>query len=107
MLAELDDLVSTRIGEDAARALLGEVARGVFRLEPFDAADVAEANDLLARYAGAGLGLADASVLVLSRRHRAGDVLTLDERHFRLVVTDWLPSSSLRILPADASGEGV
>jgi predicted nucleic acid-binding protein len=101
VLAELDDLVATRIGEAAERALLGEVARGAYQLEPFAAGDVAEANDLIERYSGTGLGLADASVLVLSRRHRVGDLLTLDERHFRLVVSDWLPSSSLRILPAD------
>ncbi|MDX6647139.1 MAG: hypothetical protein QOK40_2866 [Miltoncostaeaceae bacterium] len=52
--------------------------------------------------AGLGLGLADASVLVLSRRCSARDVLTLDERHFRAIAAGWLsPEPSLRLLPAD------
>ena len=101
VLAELDYLLATRVGEAAELTFLDEVGRGAYRLEPFTSTDVAEARTLLERYSGSGLGLADASILVLSRRHRASDVLTLDERHFRLIVADWLPVPSLRILPAD------
>jgi len=104
VLAELDYLLARRVGEAAQLALLEEVARGAYRLEPFGADDIAEAHALLARYSGLGLGLADASVLVLSRRYRTRDVLTLDERHFRAVAADWLaPERSLRLLPADRS----
>lgn len=101
MLAELDYLLATRVGTTAELALLEDVGRGAYQLEPFSGADVADAHGFLARYEDLGLGLADASVLVLSRRHRAADVLTLDERHFRAIVADWLPSRSLRLLPAD------
>lgn len=101
VLAELDYLVATRVGTAAELSLLEDVGRGAYQLEPFSQADVVEARSLLARYEGLGLGLADASVLVLSRRHRVADVLTLDERHFRAIVADWLPSRSLRLLPAD------
>jgi predicted nucleic acid-binding protein len=102
VLAELDYLLARRVGERAQLALLEEVARGAYRLEPFGAGDVADARALMARYAGLGLGLADASVLVLSRRYRVREVLTLDERHFRAIAADWLPAEpSLRLLPAD------
>jgi predicted nucleic acid-binding protein len=105
VLAELDYLLATRVGAGAQLALLDEVARGVYRLEPFAAVDVQKARELLARYSGLGIGLADASVLVLSHRHRAREVLTLDERHFRAIAADWLsPEPSLRLLPADGCG---
>jgi len=83
VLAELDYLLATRVGLDAERRLLAEVGRGVYRLEPFTAGDVADAEQLIARYADLDIGLADASVLVLAERYQAREVLTLDERHFR------------------------
>ncbi len=45
------------------------------------------------------IGLADASIVVLAVRHRVRDVLTFDERHFRVVASGGKP---LRLLPADA-----
>lgn len=83
VLAELDYLLGTRVGAAAQRALLDEVARGAYRLEPFGAEDVAEAARVVARYPGVHIGIADASIVVLAGRHGARDVLTLDRRHFR------------------------
>ncbi len=82
VLAELDDLLHTRVGRAAQAALLGEVAAGAYRLEPFGAADVRQAHDVIAKYADQTIGLADASIVVLAARHGARDVLTLDRRHF-------------------------
>jgi len=83
VLAELDYLLATRVGIDAERALLGEVGRGVYRLESFDAADIAAAERIVGRHATLDIGLADASLVVLAIRYGVRDVLTLDERHFR------------------------
>lgn len=85
VLAELDYLISTRVSSTAARAFLDQVAAGVYRLEPMEADDVAAACQIIDRYADLGLGLADASLVVLADRYRTSDVLTLDERHFRAV----------------------
>jgi uncharacterized protein len=82
VLAELDYLLATRVGIDAELALLDEVARGAFRLEPFGADDVATARELVARYRDLDIGVADASIVVLAQRHGVSDVLTLDHRHF-------------------------
>jgi hypothetical protein len=83
VLAELDYLLATRVSQDAERALLAEVGRGVYRLETFDADDIATAERLVGRYADLEIGLADASLVVLANRYGVRDLLTLDERHFR------------------------
>ncbi len=83
VLAELDYLLTTRVSADAQHAFLGEVARGAYRLERFTAEDVASAAAILGRYGDLGIGLADASIVVLAERYGVLDVLTLDHRHFQ------------------------
>ncbi len=101
VLAELDYLLSTRVSSRAALALLDEIASGAYQLEPFAADDVARAVELLRRYEGLDLALADASIVVLAERHAVRDLLTLDERHFRAVRGPH--GRPFRILPADAA----
>jgi predicted nucleic acid-binding protein len=54
----------------------------------------------VSRYADLAISLADASIVVLAERHGVRDVLTLDERHFRVLTTS--DGEPLRLLPADA-----
>lgn len=100
VLAELDYLSSARVGWSAEVALLGEVGRGAYRLEPFSEGDVAEVVGVIERYADLGIGLADASNVVLANRHHTLDILTLDERHFRVLRGP--RDRPFRLLPADA-----
>jgi predicted nucleic acid-binding protein len=99
VLAELDYLLATRVSRPAEQALLGQVADGVYQLESFDGGDIARVNEILDQYADLDLGLADASLIVLSERHHMVDLLTLDERHFRAVRGPG--GKPFRILPAD------
>ena len=99
VLAELDYLLTTRVSRNSARLLLGQVADGVYQLESFDAGDIARANEILNLYADLDLGLADASLIVLSERRDVLDLLTLDERHFRAV--HGAGGKPFRVLPAD------
>jgi predicted nucleic acid-binding protein len=99
VLAELDYLLATRVGEPARTSLLGEVARGAYDLQAFTAADIRNAIAVIKKHADLGISLADASIVVLAERHSTQDVLTLDERHFRVLSANRRP---LRVLPADA-----
>ena len=99
VLAELDYLLAARVGSSARTSLLAEVESGAYQLEPFSAADVREALTLIRRHSSLGVSLADASIVVLARRHAVADLLTLDERHFRTLTVDGRP---FRLLPADA-----
>jgi hypothetical protein len=85
--------------DERERALLGQVADGVYQLESFDAGDIARANEILDQYADLELGLAEASLIVLSERHDLVDLLTLDERHFRAVRGPG--GKPFRVLPVD------
>jgi uncharacterized protein len=101
VLAELDYLLATRVGASARKALLDEVVRGAYRLEPFSAADLEEAQRVIERHRDFGISLADASIVVLATRHETRDVLTLDERQLRVLMAKRRP---FRLLPADARG---
>ena len=100
VLAELDSLLATRVGSGAQLAFLGEVETGAYRLASFDAQDVGRARGIVEQYADLEIGLADASLVVLAERHRVRDLLTLDERHFRVLPAGGKP---FRLLPADLS----
>ena len=97
MLAELDYLIGKLAGVDAQLALLDEIARGAYDLATFSAHEVGLARNLAARYRGLRIGLADASIVVLAQRQADADVLTIDERHFRVLAAE----HPLRLLPAD------
>ena len=99
VLAELDYLVAKLAGEAVERELLAEVARGAYRLAEIAAGDIEEARAVVERHEGLGIGLADASIVVLSRRLGCLDVLTLDERHFR--VLQGFRDRPFKVLPAD------
>lgn len=99
VLAELDYLLSTRVGIDAETLLLSEVAEGAYRLEDFGPEDVGTAIELIDRYRELGIGLANASIVVIAARAGTNRILTLDERHFRAIRP--LRGRSFQIVPKD------
>lgn len=100
VLEELDYLIAKLANVETEIRLLHEVVSGAYTLAPFSADDLEEASGLIEQYSNLGIGLADASIVVIALRHHTRDVLTLDERHFRaLTGPDQRP---FRILPADA-----
>lgn len=85
VLAETDYLIQTRLGVDAECQLLDDVDAGVYTLVTFGGDDLAQASALVKQYADLGIGLTDASVVVVAARYRTVDLLSIDERHFRAV----------------------
>ena len=100
VLAELDYLLATRLGQAAELRFLDEVTRGAYQLAEFGPTEIADASAVIRRYAALDLGLADASIVVLADRYRCLDVLTLDQRHFRTVRGPG--GRPFRLLPFDA-----
>jgi uncharacterized protein len=100
ILCEIDHLLRRRGRRDAELGFLTEVAAGAYDIPVFGTHDVRAALDVIVRYQDVGIGLADASIVVLAGRYRTNRVLTLDERHFRALRTP--AGDPFVILPADA-----
>lgn len=99
VLCELDYLIAHSVGTLTELALLDEVSAGLYDLAEFGPEDVAEARRVIDRYDDLDIGLADASIVVLSRRVGTNRVFTLDERHFRALRTS--AGRPFRLVPSD------
>ncbi len=83
VVAEVDYLIVRDAGVDAELDFLRTVADRTYELVPFEVDDVVRALEIVARYRDLGIGVSDASLVVLAERYGTTRVLTLDERHFR------------------------
>ena len=101
VLAELDYLLMTRLGSAPQIALLDDIARGAYELVEFSSSDVERALRVMRRYSDLEIGLADASLVVLAERYGCNTLLTLDERHFRVVRAE-AHGKPFILLPTDA-----
>jgi len=100
ILAELDYLLREFLGIDAELDFLGSLLEGTFVLEPVTRSDLERCRELIAKYRGLDLGLADAAVMATAERLNVLRILTVDERDFRAVVSrDGRP---FHLLPADS-----
>ena len=97
VLAELDYMVSSRLGPRAMEPMFRDVAEGAYELAAFGSDDVSLAVSVMARYRSLRIGLTDASLVVLAERHGTKRLLTLDERHFRVVTP--LSGGAFELLP--------
>jgi uncharacterized protein len=98
-VAEADYLILTRLGIDVELAFLDDLAEGTFLVECLTREELGAARDLARRHRDLEIGLADASLVVLARRHRTRRIVTFDERAFRAVAP--LQGGSFTIFPAD------
>ena len=95
VVAELGYLVASRLGSTAEQRVMAELASPAYVLATVDRDDLRACTELISRYAG--IGVTDASMLVLADRLGVGRVLTLDRRHFEAART---PSGrALTIVP--------
>ncbi len=79
---ETDQLLRSRVNESAARKFLSALAQGQHEVAFLSAGVFKRAAEIDARFAGLGLGLADASIMAFAERHDL-PVLTFDFEHFR------------------------
>ena len=99
VLAEADHLAATRGGPVALRALRADIRAGAYLVDWWPSA-AREAAQVADRYADLGIGLTDASLVVLAARVGSTDIATFDERHFRAIVP-LRGAPAFRLLPLD------
>ncbi len=100
ILSEIDYLIGAKLGVQAELDFMDDILTGAFTLEPFTITDLRRSRELLNQYSTLNLGLADAAVISTAERVGTRRILTVDERHFRVVrASDGKPFT---LLPADA-----
>lgn len=99
VVAELDYLLRHRVSTQAAHLGIEELAGGAYDIPVFGPLDLQRALEVDQQFADLGLGMTDASLVVLATRYGTRDILTLDHRHFRQLVA--LQGGRFRLLPAD------
>jgi len=100
ILSEIDYLIGAKLGVQAELDFMDDILAGAFTLEPFTIADLRRSRELVDQYSTLNLGLADAAVISTAERVGTRRILTVDERHFRVVrASDGKPFT---LLPSDA-----
>lgn len=82
VLTEATHLMMRWLGPDAAQALLREVADGAIAVWQWPTAQTERITQLMARYAGLPMDLADASLVLLAEDLGHGRILSTDARDF-------------------------
>lgn len=100
ILSEVDYLLGAKLGVSAELDFMDDILGGAFTLESFTVADLRRSRELVDQYTTLDIGLADAAVIATAERLGTRRILTVDERHFRVVrAADGKPFT---LLPADA-----
>ncbi len=98
-LCEIDYLATTRHGGGTSTRILTELAEPEYEIASFTTADLTAAIDVMRTYEDLNIGLTDASLVVLAKRYKTNEILTLDQRNFRTVRS--LTGRHFRLLPFD------
>jgi predicted nucleic acid-binding protein len=85
VVAEVAQLVASRLGPRAEVLFLGDLAGGSFIVDHVAAGDWLRIADLVWRYRDLRLGTVDASVIAAAERLGLSTIATLDRRHFGVV----------------------
>jgi predicted nucleic acid-binding protein len=101
VVTEVDHLLRARYGSAPSELFRRDLADGAFDAECLSPEELSVAAAVAGSYDDLGLGLADASLVVLAARHDERRLATLDLRHFRAVRP--LQGGAFTLLPADGS----
>jgi predicted nucleic acid-binding protein len=99
LLAEIDYLLTSRLGADSSVEFLESIESGAFMLVAPSGDDMVRCRELMVQYRDLPLGLADATVVATSERLQIQRIFTVDQRHFRAIQPRGL--GHFIILPAD------
>jgi predicted nucleic acid-binding protein len=104
VVAEVDYMLSSRLGRAAASRFASDIASEAYELAEWNAAVYAIAVGVMDRFSEPRdyIGVADAANVVLADHYRTTDLLTLDRRHFRKLRPLW-GADHFTLLPYDRS----
>ena len=99
LLGEIGYMLSEWLGSNAVLQFLDDIEKGAFHVQPFLNDDLSHCRQILKDYSDLNVGLCDASVVATAERLGVDRILTVDQRHFRVICRSGRKPYTL--LPAD------
>ena len=85
VITEVTYLLATRLGIEPEVRFLGDLAAGLFSIDPVPPGDWLRIAELVATYRNLPLGTVDASIVAAAERLGISEIATVDRRHFTVV----------------------
>lgn len=85
VLPEVFYLIASRLGHQAMRRFLANLAASDTQLESLTLTDLERVNQILEEYADSRLDFVDAAIIVIAERIGVTRILTLDRRDFSVI----------------------
>jgi len=98
-LGEIDYLLRMRLGNTALLRFMADIQEGAFIVESVTLADLRRCAGLIEKCCDLDLGLSDASVVAVAERLGTDQILTVDQRDFRVIRS--VRGRPFHLLPAD------
>jgi predicted nucleic acid-binding protein len=99
ILGEIDYLLRVRLGNAALLRFLADIQDGSFVVEAVTLGDLRRCATLIEKYRDLDLGLSDAVVAAVAERLGTDQILTVDQRDFRVLRS--ARGKPFRLLPGD------
>lgn len=97
VLPEICYLLDSRLGHPTMRQFVAGVLTGAMELTSLNKTDIARTLKILEQYGDTRIDFVDTTIIALAERLQITRILTVDQRHFRLVRP--LHCSAFELLP--------
>jgi uncharacterized protein len=85
VLPEICYLLDSRLGHPTMRQFVAGVLTGAMELTSLSKSDIARTLKILEQYGDTRIDFVDATIIALAERLEVTRILTIDQRHFRIV----------------------
>ncbi|MDZ7836890.1 MAG: PIN domain-containing protein [Actinomycetota bacterium] len=83
---EICYMLNSRFGSYVELQFIQQVADSVFYLEPVSYMDILRIGEILNHYSQMDIGYVDAAIIAIAERLNVNKLITLDKKHFSVVV---------------------
>lgn len=97
VLPEVAYLIDSRLGHHVMQQFVNQMTRPAWGLEAIQQRDLLRAIKILKQYEDSHLDFVDSTIIAIAERLHISRILTLDQRHFRLIQPQHCPA--FEILP--------
>ena len=85
-IGEICYMLNSRFGNKVELIFLEEIVRTNFQLELLKDMDIIRIIEILKKYDTLSIGYVDASIVAIAERLKINKILTLDRKHFEIVI---------------------